>query len=61
MLSEAPILEIRQLGRACKVTAIDPQSLIEVSFQAPASIPARALHRLALQKLARAIGMAQGF
>ena len=53
------IIEIRRFGAAVKVTAADPDSLVEVSFQAPATAGEAALHQLALMKLARAIERAR--
>ena len=59
MPAQHPIVEMRRYGAAVKVTAIDPESLIEVSFQAPAATPQTTLHQLALAKLARAIARAK--
>jgi len=59
MLAQRAIVEVRRYGAAVKVTAIDPDSLIEVSLQAPAATPQSTLHQLALAKLTRAIARAQ--
>jgi hypothetical protein len=45
------ILETYQVGNALKITAIDEQSLEEVSFVAPLSASKHDIERLALQKL----------
>ena len=55
MADDSAIFEIRQIGSAIKITAIDPQTMIEVSLQAPATTPKIALQRLAMAKLARAL------
>jgi len=58
--SRRVIIEFRQFGSAVRVTAADPVSLIEVSFQAPASTPETTLRALAAAKLTRAIERAGG-
>lgn len=46
------IIEIAVVGRAQRVTAMHPPSLVEVVFQAPLSAGRAALEQLARQKLA---------
>jgi hypothetical protein len=60
-MSTSALLEVRRVGHCLQVKALDPTSLVEISFQAPAASPADQLRKLALQKLARAIGRANGF
>jgi hypothetical protein len=45
------ILEFQRLGNAVKVTATDPDSLIEVSIMGPARSSEAELRRAALDKL----------
>jgi len=55
-MAERPAyIEIKRYGAAVKVTAVDSESLIEVSLQAPATTPQATLCQLALAKLARAL------
>ena len=56
--AQRAIVEMRRFGTAMKVTALDPDTLVEVSLQAPAATPQATLHKLALAKLARAIARA---
>ena len=60
MADDAAILELRTIGHAVQVTAIDPATLVQISFQAPANTPKVSLHRLAAMKLARAAERAAG-
>ena len=46
------IIEIAIVGASQRVTAMDPQSLVEVVFQAPLSAEREAVAQLARQKLA---------
>ena len=45
------ILEFQRLGNAVKVTAIDPETLVEVSLQGPAQASEAELRRAAIDKL----------
>jgi hypothetical protein len=45
------ILEFRAIGNAVKVTAVDPETLIEVSIVGSASAGEEALRRTVLRKL----------
>lgn len=45
------IFETVQIGRVVKVTAIDPETLVEVSIQGPAGGDPAALEAAALRKL----------
>lgn len=45
------ILEFQRLGNAVKVTAIDPDTLVEVSIMGPARSSEAELRRTALDKL----------
>jgi hypothetical protein len=45
------ILEFQRLGNAVKVTATDPETLVEVSIMGPARSPEAELRRTALDKL----------
>jgi hypothetical protein len=45
------ILEFQRLGNAVKVTAIDSETLVEVSIQGPARSTAAELRRAAIDKL----------
>lgn len=51
----AAILEFTRLGARIRVSAIDPESLVEVVIMGPASAGEAALSRVALQKLAYAL------
>lgn len=46
------IIETVQIGSAQRVTAMDPQNLVEVVFQAPSSADQSTIVQLARQKLA---------
>jgi hypothetical protein len=55
-MAERPAyIEIKRFGAAVKVTAVDSETLIEISLQAPASTPQAMLCQLALAKLSRAL------
>jgi len=45
------IIEMYPLGRIVKVSAIDPESLLEVSIQGPATAGESTLKQAAVQKL----------
>ena len=45
------ILEFHSVGNAVKVTAIDPETLVEVSIMGPLAAGEEALKRVALRKL----------
>lgn len=45
------ILEFQQIGNAVKVTAVDPETLVEVSIMGPASAGQEVLKRNAINKL----------
>ena len=45
------IIEFTQIGGSMKVTAIDPETLIEASIVAPVNLPRDLLSRQAVQKL----------
>ena len=45
------IIEFTQVGGSMKVTAIDPQTLVEASIVAPVNLPRDLLSRQAVQKL----------
>ena len=51
MSSREIILEYQRIGPVIRVSAIDPQTLIEVTIQGPASWGETALRRTALAKL----------
>jgi hypothetical protein len=51
MPSGEVILEYQRVGPVVKVTAVDPETLIEVAIQGPASWGEAALRRTALSKL----------
>ncbi len=51
MDSTETLFEFRRIGRVVKVTAIDPETRIEVSIQGPSSLSEAALARAALAKL----------
>lgn len=53
---EEILLECVQIGKVLRVAAVDPRTLVEVIFQAPAGTPLVDLERLARQRLARAEG-----
>jgi hypothetical protein len=59
MASGEVILELHRVGTALKVTAVDPETLIEISFQAPAATPMPSLRQLAAAKLACAVARAR--
>lgn len=48
-------LEMRQVGKAQRVTAIDPDSCLEVIFTAPTTAPRSEIEALARNKLAARI------
>jgi len=50
------LLEYQRIGAAVKVTAVDPETLVEVSIQGPASLPESALERAAISKLRYVLG-----
>ena len=45
------ILEFQTIGRIVKVTAIDPDTLVEVSIQGPVTATEAELRRIAIAKL----------
>ena len=45
------IIEFTQIGGSMKVTAIDPETLVEASIVAPVNLPRDLLSRQAVQKL----------
>ena len=51
MADREVILEFHVVGNAVKVTAIDPETLVEVSIMGPRSAGEEALKRAALRKL----------
>jgi len=51
MADREVILEFHTVGNAVKVTAIDPETLVEVSIMGPQSAGEEALKRAALRKL----------
>jgi hypothetical protein len=51
MADREVILEFHSVGNAVKVTAIDPETLVEVSIMGPLSAGEEALKRVALRKL----------
>ena len=51
MASREIYLEFQRVGPVVKVTAVDPESLVEVSIQGPANWGEEALKRTALSKL----------
>lgn len=51
MADREVILEFHSVGNAVKVTAIDPETLVEVSIMGPLSAGEEALKRAALRKL----------
>lgn len=51
-MSDEIILEITPLGGLLRVAAVDPETLIEVVFQAPLAADQAVLAALARQKLA---------
>jgi hypothetical protein len=53
------LLEYHRVGAAVKVTAVDPETLVEVSIQAPASLPESALERAAINKLRYVLGRSE--
>lgn len=48
------LLEIAQIGNLLRVAAVDPETLIEVTFQAPLTADQATLATLARRKLAYA-------
>ncbi len=57
-LPDEIIIETVTLGHTQRVTAIDPVSLVEVVFQAPAGAGRTLIEQLARQKLAYRLGRA---
>ena len=51
MADREVILEFHVVGNAVKVTAIDPETLVEVSILGPSTAGEEALKRAALRKL----------
>lgn len=51
MAADEVILEYQRVGAVVKVSAIDPETLVEVTIQGPASWGEAALRRTALSKL----------
>lgn len=49
------LIETKRIGAILRVAAVDPQSGIEIVFQAPASAPPETLHRLAHAKMRYAL------
>jgi hypothetical protein len=45
------LLEFHQVGAIVRVTAVDPESLVEVTVQGPAAAGPAALERAAVSKL----------
>lgn len=58
--SREVIFEAVQIGRIVKVTAIDPETLVEVSIQGPAGGDPAALEAVALRKLAYVLKRVKG-
>ena len=54
------LLEFQQLGPAVKVTAVDPETQVEVSIQGPASAGEATLRRTAIAKLRYALARRAG-
>ena len=54
------LLEFQQVGAAVKVTAVDPETQVEVSIQGPASAGEAALRRTAIAKLRYALARRNG-
>ena len=54
------LLEFRQIGAVVKVTAVDPETQLEVSIQGPASAGEAALQRTAIAKLRYALARRAG-
>ena len=54
------ILEFRQIGNAVKVTAVDPETLVEVSIMGSAASGEETLRRAALRKLDYVLRKRQG-
>ncbi len=52
MGDEDVIIEFQRIGASVKVSAIDPETLTEVSIAGPASAGEEALTRAVMQKLA---------
>jgi hypothetical protein len=50
------ILELTPIGNLLRVAAVDPETLVEVVFQAPLSADETMLAALARRKLAYALG-----
>lgn len=50
------IIEFRQIGNAVKVTAMDDETLTEVSIAGPASASRQELEQTAVQKLKYVLG-----
>jgi len=54
------ILEFQTIGNSVKVTAIDPESLVEVSLVGSISAGEQALGRLAIRKLEYVLAKRRG-
>jgi len=54
-MSSSIILEISRVGNSQKVTAVDEETGVEVSFIAPVSAPRMDIERLARSKIAYVI------
>ena len=54
------ILEFQTIGNSVKVTAIDPESLVEVSLVGSVSAGEQALGRLAVRKLEYVLAKRRG-
>ena len=50
------LLEFRRIGGAVKVTAVDPETQVEVSIQGPATASEATLRRTAITKLRYVLG-----
>ena len=50
------ILEFQRIGNSVKVTAVDPETLVEVSIVGAASAGQEALRRAAVRKLEYVLG-----
>ena len=51
MTMDEYLIEFHQIGNSVKVTAIDPESMTEVSIVGAAGAPKEQLKRVAVQKL----------
>ena len=54
------LLEFRRIGSVVKVTAVDPETQVEVSIQGPATASEATLRRTAITKLRYVLGRRGG-